>query len=236
MQAKKASSMSQTGDHTTPSRTVGGILSDRTIMSRLGKDLLVHPMLDVEIQVAGCKIDLHLGCKFHEVKHSALSVYDPLCREHIDYIRTLILRPGDYYVIHPGALVLAPTFENVSLPADLLGILQGRTSLGRLGLIVHATAGFVDPGYHGTVVLELSNIGRLPVRLTPLLKVATIAFAKIYGVVDKPYGTKFKRSLLGDEIRVGKHDSPTFIPSRLHEDWESVVLRDIAEREPDSVT
>jgi dCTP deaminase len=205
-----------------------GILSDEEISKRLRKDLFIHPLLDEQTQIAGCKVDLHLGNKFHEVKYSALEIYDPLSSTHKDYIRTLILRPGEAYILHPGALVLVPAFENISLPPDLLGILQGRSSIGRLGVIVHATAGFVDPGYRGTIILELSNLGHLPLKLTPLLKVATIAFAKIEGQVKKPYGTKVRRDLLAEEIRMGKHDSPTFLPSKLNEDWESRVLAQIA--------
>lgn len=204
-----------------------GILSDKEIKKRLREDLYIHPLLDEETQIAGCKVDLHLGNKFHEVKFSSLEIYDPLSSTDYDYIRTLILRPGEPYYLHPGSLVLVPAFENISVPNDLLGMLQGRSSVGRLGVIVHATAGFVDPGYSGAIILEVSNLGHLPLKLTPLLKFATIAFATV-GEVQKYYGFKFKRDLYDEEIRMGKHDSPTFLPSRLNKDWESRVLAKIA--------
>ena len=204
----------------------GLVLSDTQIRERLGKDLLIHPMLSPDRQIAGCKIDLHLGCNFYEVKHSSLSAYDPLSAVNKPYIRTLILRPGETYVLHPRELVMVPAFENISLPHDILGILQGRTSLARLGVIVHATAGFLDPGYCGATILELSNLGHLPVEVSPMLNVASVAFLRIGGTVEWWYG-RTTRDIITGTRRVGRHDRPGFVPSKLHEDWESKVLSEI---------
>ena len=208
---------------------VAGVLSDEAIRARLGRDLLIHPMIDRSTQIAGCKVDLHLGCKFHEVKHSAIPFFDPLSASQQGYIRTLVLRPGESYVLHPGAFVLASVFENVALPRNLLGVLQGRSALARLGVVVHATAGFVDPNYKGMVVLELSNLGQLPIRLSPLLRVASIAFLAIQGNVKKAYGDTINADLLRKDMRLGQHDSTSFVPSQVQTDWQSEVLASIAD-------
>ncbi len=203
------------------------VLSGEEISKRLGKDLLIAPLLDRETQISGCKVDLRLGGIFYEIKQSALRSYDPLDPPSTDYRRKIILPVGSRYILHPGMLSLAPTFETLVLPDDLLGILQGRSSLGRLGIIVHATAGFVDPGYKGPITLELSNLGYLPVALYPLTRVAAIAFIKITGKV-KSYGAKLASPIHPDEkIDLGHFNSPTSEPSKLSEDWEMEVFKQI---------
>lgn len=130
---------------------------------------------------------------------------------------------------------MAAAFENISLPEDVLGILQGRTCLARLGVIIHATAGFLDPGYRGAIILELSNLGHLPVKLSPLLDVACVAFLRIGGVVEAPVGKRRGGAdLITPRRRVGRHDRPGFIPSKLHQDWESKVLAKIAHTAPEN--
>ncbi len=217
-------------EESTQTITPSVVLSDEEIKNRLKIDLSVEPLLDKETQVSGCKIDLRLSGIFYEIKQSALRAYDPLYPPLTDYRRKIMLPLGTPYILHPGMLSLAPTFESIVLPSDLLGILQGRSSLGRLGIIVHATAGFVDPGYKGPVTLELSNLGHLPVALYPLTRVAAIAFIKITGTA-KMYGDKLTSPIHPEkEIDLGHFNSPTSEPSKLSEDWEVEIFKIIHER------
>jgi dCTP deaminase len=208
------------------------VLSDKEICERLHKrNLVIHPLLHEITQVQGCKVDLRLSGIFYEVKHSAVESYDPLFPQEDDYRREMILPVGEPYILHPGMLALAPTFENISMPRDLLGILQGRSSLGRLGIIVHATAGFVDPGYKGSLTLELSNLGHLPVALYPLNRAAAIAFIKISGNVKQAYFDETASPIDPSKGKPsGSYSSPLSEPSKFKEDWENTVFRRIRER------
>lgn len=209
---------------------LAGVLSDEEILKRLDRenDLRIHPLLYKDIQISGCKVDLHLSGIFYEIKHSAIEVHDPLNLDETDYRRKLVLPLGKPYTLHPGMFTLAPTYENISMPDDLLGILQGRSSLGRLGIIVHATASFIDPGYKGTITLELSNLGHLPVNLYTLGPVATVAFIKIAGKVKNPYGKTVPSPLVeGEQERIGRHDSPISELSKHGYEWEYRVLRKV---------
>ncbi len=209
--------------------TPSGVLTDQMIRERLAKDLIIHPMLHPSSQITGCKVDLHLSGIFYEIKRSDVDSYDPLdASRDVDYRRQIILPLGGSLVLHPGDLILAPTFENMSLPRDLLGMLQGRSSLGRLGLIVHATASFVDPGFKGTITLELSNLGHLPVRLYTIARVATIAFFKASADVKIAYGdgvpSPFEQP---QELKTDHYAAPVSKASLHHEDWEYTVIKKV---------
>ena len=206
-----------------------GVLSDTEIRKRLGKDLFVEPLLHEESQVHSCKIDLRLSGMYFEVKQFSLEAYDPLDPPRKDYRRRITLPLGVPYVLHPGNLVLATIFENLSLPRDLLGILQGRSSLGRLGVIVHATAGFVDPKFKGVLTLELSNLGHLPVKLYTLSRVATIIFVAIHGEVKSAYDDKMQSPVRATQQLAGKYSSSASQPSKYSQDWEWDVIRDAAQ-------
>lgn len=216
--------------HSEESAQTSVVLSEEEINRRLKIDLSVEPLLDKESQVSGCKIDLRLSGIFYEIKQSALRAYDPLDPPLTDYRRKIMLPLGTPYILHPGMLSLAPTFESMVLPSDLLGILQGRSSLGRLGIIVHATAGFVDPGYKGPVTLELSNLGHLPVALYPLTRVAAIAFIKITGTARVYSDTLTSPVHPEKEIELGHFNSPTSERSKLNEDWEVEIFKEIHKR------
>jgi len=212
-----------------PSIPLSVVLSEEEIRKRLESkdDLLIKPLIDERTQISGCKIDLRLGGIFYEIKQSGLEAYDPLKPPPTDYRRKIILPLGSAYILHPGMLALAPTFESLAMPKDLLGILQGRSSLGRLGIIVHATAGFVDPGYNGPLTLELSNLGHLPVALYPLTRVAAIAFIKITGS-GKAYDAEITSPIHPEaKIKLGHFHSPGSEPSKLDEDWEMEVFKEI---------
>ena len=204
------------------------VLSGKEIEKKLeNRSLIIDPIIDKETQFGGCKVDLRLGGIYYEIKQSAVSYYDSIDPPLSDYRRKIIVPLGTPYILHPGMLVLTPTYESIVMPLDLLGILQGRSSLGRLGIIVHATAGFVDPGYSGPVTLELSNLGHLPVALYSLTRVAAIAFIHVSGET-RPYFNKINSPVHPDKgIETGHFSSPTSEKSKLSEDWETEVFRAI---------
>ncbi len=209
------------------------ILSDTAIKQRLKEDLIIHPMLDVNTQIACSKVDLHLSGVFYEIRRTTVDSYDPLSiHKDLDFRREIILPLGESLVLHPGDLILAPTFENIKTPRDLLGILQGRSSLGRLGVIVHATASFIDPGFMGVITLELSNLGHLPVRLYTLARVASLAFLRIHGEVEHAYCDPLTSPFAAREKRMDHYASPVSEASKHHEDWEYEMIRKIKDTTP----
>jgi dCTP deaminase len=205
-----------------------GFLSDTEIRERLTMDLIIHPMIHVESAVTGCRVDLHLSGTFYEILRSTVDSYDPVAlRDQVEYRREIILPFGEFIVLHPGDLILASTFENVSIPRDLVGILQGRSSLGRLGVIVHATASFIDPGFSGTITLELSNLGHMPVKLYTLARVATIAFCGIHGSVKYAYGDSIPDPRAAASMRTDHYAEAKSGPSKHHLDWEYDMIRKV---------
>lgn len=204
-------------------QNICGILSDEEIKKRLKKDLIVYPYLMREIEAKEAKLDIRLGGTFYEIQQRGIGAYDTIEEPPPDYLREIVLPPGKPYILHPHVLVLAQTYENISLPNDLVGLLQGRSSLGRLGVIVHATAGFVDPGYKGIITLELSNLGHLPIKLYPLQRVATIGFISVKGKVGSPYGKRLDHLPL-EQIK-GKYDSMKTEASKIDKDWENEILK-----------
>jgi len=205
------------------------VLSDNEIKQRLKKDLIIHPMLNTDVQVTCSKVDLHLSGVFYEIRRTLVDCYDPLSNPRgRDFRKEIILPLGESMVLHPGDLVLAPTFENIKMPRDLLGILQGRSSLGRLGVIVHATASFIDPEFMGVITLELSNLGHMPVKLYTLARVAALAFLRIHGKVEHAYRDPVPSPFLATtNTRVDHYASPISEASKHHEDWEYEMIRKI---------
>ncbi|MCL2464679.1 MAG: dCTP deaminase, partial [Micrococcales bacterium] len=105
-----------------------------------------------------------------------------------DLTRLVEVAPGESMVLHPGEFVLGSTYEGVTLPDDVAARLEGKSSLGRLGLLTHSTAGFVDPGFTGHVTLELSNVATLPIKLWPGMKVGQLCFFRLSSPAQRPYG------------------------------------------------
>lgn len=158
-------------------------------------DLIVHPILDYEQQISGTKVDLRIDNTFHLVQRIAMESYDPpkyFENAPPKYLVKHVVPYGTPFVLHPGELILAPTFESLKVPKDMVGILDGRSSLARLGVLVHATAGSVDPDFRGPLIVELLNVGRVPVNLYPLMRIGAVHFAKIEGRVDHPYTGKYQ--------------------------------------------
>ncbi|MFB6311132.1 MAG: dCTP deaminase [Salinirussus sp.] len=186
------------------------ILSDGDIRRRLDKgDLVVEPLDDPELQIQPASLDMRLGREFLEFKNTNLPCIHPDSGPEVeDYVtKTRVGHPGqsqlsqyaqeadaehtieqDQFILHPRDFVLGTTKETVKIPDDLIAHVEGRSSLGRLAIVVHATAGVVDPGYEGQITLELSNLGRAPVALTPDMRISQLTFTELKNRVERPYG------------------------------------------------
>lgn len=136
-------------------------------------------------------MDLHLGNIFKLYEHSKFAVLDPKKPETFrNNMRTVVVEGAEPFMVQPGEFVLGVTQEKISVPDDLVVRVEGRSSLGRLGIIVHSTAGFVDPGFTGTITLEISNLNRLPIALYPGMRICQIAFLKMSSPAETPYDKK----------------------------------------------
>ena len=168
------------------------ILSDVDLLERLGEgDLVVEPLSDVDTQVQPASIDLRLGSEFLEFQRTNIPCIHPNREEEVgEYVTETHVEEGEEFILHPGDFVLGTTKERVEVPPDLLATVEGRSSLGRLAVVIHATAGIVDPGYEGQITLELSNLGTAPVALTPGMRVSQLVFTELKSTADRPYGTE----------------------------------------------
>ena len=166
------------------------ILSDADILRRLeAGDLVVEPLSDPEIQVQPASVDLRLGREFLEFQHANIPCIHPNSEQEVDeYVDETYVEEGGEYILHPGDFVLGTTVERVAIPDDLIAHVEGRSSLGRLAIVVHATAGLCDPGYEGQITLELSNLGTAPVALTPGMRISQLTFTELKTPADRPYG------------------------------------------------
>ncbi len=142
-------------------------------------------------QFGSCSVDFRLGAEFSVFEHSRHPYID--LREKIgvqEIMRTVVVPPGEPFVLQPHEFVLAITEETLELDDDVLGRLEGRSSLGRIGIIVHGTAGLFDPGWRGKATLELSNLGRMPVALYPGMRICSFTFEQVSTPVSMPYYRK----------------------------------------------
>ena len=162
------------------------ILSDRDITAALKAGKIgIEPMYDGALQPAS--VDLHLGKKFlifRNTEHAFIDVREPIA----DLMEELEISPDRPFIIHPGEFALGVTVEKITLANDMVGRLEGKSSLGRIGIIIHATAGFIDPGNTLRPTLELHNIGNLPVKLYYDMPIAQIAFMPLSSPAEHPYG------------------------------------------------
>jgi dCTP deaminase len=169
------------------------ILSDRDIKKSLKNGRIkIKPFPDLKTQLGSCSLDLRLGNTFRLFNHSKIAYLDPLdeTKNGRSVTKELKVKKGEPFIIQPGELVLATTVEYVGLADDLLGRLEGRSSLGRLGIIVHSTAAVFDPGWRGKVVMELGNLGRMPVALYPGIRICSLTFEEVTSKVEVPYWKK----------------------------------------------
>ena len=168
------------------------ILSDRDIKKAINsKRINISPTPDFKTQLGSCSIDLRLGDTFRVFEHSKFSYIDPSKKDFSNEItREIKIKNGEQFMMQPGDFVLAVTLENVKIPRDLMGRLEGRSSLGRLGIVVHSTASIFDPGWDGKPVLELGNLGRMAVSLTVGMRICAMTFEELSSEVDIPYVDK----------------------------------------------
>ncbi|HEY4102328.1 MAG TPA: dCTP deaminase [Polyangiaceae bacterium] len=175
------------------------ILSDTDIRARLKKgDLRVGPLEDEALQIQPASIDVRLAGEFVIYRPSQVSCLDPRNPETLSAASERIQVPnGESFVLHPREFALGSTIEAVAIPHDLVATVDGRSSIGRLAIVVHATAGFIDPGFEGQVTLELSNIGPIPVKLYPNMRIAQLVFHELKSPATLPYGAERGSSYQG---------------------------------------
>jgi dCTP deaminase len=163
------------------------ILSDRSIRDAL-KDgrIVIDPFDDSCIQPSS--VDLHVDRYFRVFRNHELGHID-VKEDQEDLTELVEIGEEDVFILHPGEFVLGSTSERVELADDLVARLEGKSSLGRLGLLIHSTAGFVDCGFRGHLTLELSNVANLPITLYPGMKIGQISFLQMTTAADNPYGS-----------------------------------------------
>ena len=164
------------------------LLSDRDIATEINSGRVkVEPYDSKMIQPSS--VDVRLDRFFRVFENHKYESIDPSL-EQPDLTREIAVGPDDFFILHPGEFVLASTYEVVTLPDDIAGRLEGKSSLGRLGLLTHSTAGFIDPGFSGHITLELSNVANLPVKLYPGMKIGQLCLIKLTSSADHPYGSE----------------------------------------------
>lgn len=174
------------------------ILSDKDIKQKLENgEIKISPVPDLDEALGTVSLDLRLGHEFIVYRTSARPYIDTKDVGTFQGLTDLVTKKsGESFVIHPGEFVLGATFEVVEIPGDLAARLEGKSSLGRLGIVIHSTAGKVDPGFKGRLVLEISNIGTLPIMLYPEMRICQLLFEQVSSAVEKTYrerkGSKYK--------------------------------------------
>lgn len=163
------------------------ILSDRSIREELAAGRIVIDPLD-ERCIQPSSVDLHLDHLFRVFRNHTMGHID--VKQDLEELTELVdVGPDTPFMLHPGEFVLGATLERVAVPNDLVGRLEGKSSLARLGLLIHSTAGFVDAGFDGYLTLELSNVANLPITLYPGMRIGQISFLRMTTPADHPYGS-----------------------------------------------
>ena len=186
------------------------VLSDKSIKDQIERQRIVVSPLDPE-DIQPASIDLHLDRQILKFTNSRQAFID--VKESLDDLTEIIDIPDDRpFILHPGEFALGSTIENIELPDDLVARLEGKSSLGRIGLVIHSTAGFVDPGWKGHLTLELSNLARLPITLYYGMKIGQISFLQLTTAAIRLYGSESLQS---------KYQGQTLpTPSRAHRDFK----------------
>lgn len=162
------------------------LLSDRDIRAELESGRIGLTPTEPEM-VQPSSVDVRLDRYFRLFDNHKYAVIDPSL-DQPELTRLIEVDPNEGFILHPGEFVLGSTYEQVRLPDDVAARLEGKSSLGRLGLLTHSTAGFIDPGFDGHVTLELSNVATLPIRLWPGMKIGQLCFFKLSSPAERPYG------------------------------------------------
>lgn len=162
------------------------LLSDRDIRAEIASGRVALDPFEPEM-VQPSSVDVRLDRRFRLFDNHKYAVIDPAL-DQSDLTRLVEVPPDEPFVLHPGEFVLGATLELVTLPDDVAARLEGKSSLGRLGLLTHSTAGFIDPGFTGHVTLELSNVATLPITLWPGMKIGQLCFFRLSSPAERPYG------------------------------------------------
>jgi dCTP deaminase len=182
------------------------VLSDRTIRAEIEAGRIEIDPFDPSM-IQPSSIDVRADNKFR-VFHNARYPYIDVRQPQEDLTELVEVEEERPFILHPGEFVLGQTLERVRLPDDLVGRLEGKSSVGRLGLLIHSTAGFIDAGFEGNLTLELSNVANLPITIYQGMPIGQISFMRMDGPVEHPYGSGEARS------KYQGQDEPT--PSRYH--------------------
>ncbi|MCA0293494.1 MAG: dCTP deaminase [Actinobacteria bacterium] len=187
----------------------------------------VHPELDAERvrlepfdeqMIQPSSVDVRLDRWFRLFDNHRYPVIDP-AQDQPDLTRLVETERDEPFVLHPGEFVLSSTFEVVTLPDDIAARLEGKSSLGRLGLLTHSTAGFIDPGFSGHVTLELSNVATLPILLWPGMKIGQLCFFRLSSAAEHPYGSeKYGSRYLGQRGPTASRSALNFHRSDVYDD------------------
>jgi dCTP deaminase len=185
------------------------ILSDRTIREEIEKGRIkITPFDPTCLQPSS--VDLHVDRAFRVFRNSRCPYID-VRKPQEDLTELIEIKEDEPFILHPGEFALGSTLEHVTLPDDIVARLEGKSSLGRLGLLIHSTAGFIDPGWRGHLTLELSNVANLPITLYYGMKIGQISFLRCTTPVEHPYGSSAIGSRYQDQV------GPT--PSRFYIDF-----------------
>lgn len=168
------------------------VLSDRDIVAALDSGRIkISPAPDLSRQLGSVSVDFRLGTTFMVFEHSRHSFIDPRHPQSIgEAMRTIEVSEDEPFIMQPGDFALANTIESLELPNDLLGRMEGRSSIARLGITVHSTAAVFEPGWIGTATMELSNLGRMAVALYPGMRICAFSFQQLSSAVMTPYRDK----------------------------------------------
>jgi dCTP deaminase len=163
------------------------LLSDRDIKSEIDKKRVVLEPCDLNM-IQPSSVDVRLDRLFRTFENHKYAHIDP-AENQPELTREVGVASDEAFILHPGEFVLGSTYEVITLPDDIAGRLEGKSSLGRLGLLTHSTAGFIDPGFSGHVTLELSNVATLPIKLWPGMKIGQLALFRLSSPAEHPYGS-----------------------------------------------
>jgi len=191
------------------------VLSDRTIREELACGRIVIRPLD-ESCIQPASVDIHLDNKIRVFRPWIRPYYIDLRQPLEESTELQEISDGDHFALGPGQFVLGSTLEHVELPNDVMARLEGKSSLGRIGLLIHATAGYVDPGWKGHLTLELSNVSSIPILLYPGMKISQISFHRLTTPAERPYGSPG----LGSKYQ--GQEGPT--PTRFHQEFTQGTL------------
>lgn len=184
------------------------ILCDIDIKERIrNKSIILEPF--GEDQISSSSVDLRLGHEFRIFKRTSKTHVDPYDKQSFnDYTELHIIKDGEPFIIHPEEFVLASTHEQVQIPSDIVASIDGRSSLGRLGIIIQ-TAAMIDAGFKGHITLELANIGKMPVKIYPQMRICRMTFHQLTRACEKPYDGKYvnQKAAEGSKIETDKEFS-----------------------------